>query len=114
MQNNQNKPATPQDYSPLRFDAGFTASVIEHMNNDHAEACLLIVREMSAQSDATSVAMTDLDTLGMVFSVTTAADGCSQTPTHIRIDYPKQLRRSSQVRGMLVAMSKQVRDRAAG
>ena len=113
MRNDQHEVAKPQENSPLRFDAEFTASVIEHMNSDHAEACLLIVRELSAQSDALGVEMTDLDSVGMEFSVTSSVDKSQQTPIRVQIAYPTELRQTSQVRGMLVAMSKTARERAA-
>lgn len=93
----------------MRFDAATVASVIEHMNADHSDACIVMVRAMSAHSDPTEVVMTNIDSHGMEFAVTHATGERENDPDSVRIEFPKPLREASQIRGMLVAMTRQAR-----
>ena len=55
---------------PSPFDADVVAAVTRHMNEDHAGDCLLIVRGLGGQPDATSATMSGLTAAGIDFAAT--------------------------------------------
>lgn len=94
------------------LDKDMTDSVIEHMNSDHSDACVAIVRAFSPHPEATSAIMQTMDRRGLEFKVVTSAN--SGTPdanatSTVRVNFSKPLVRESQIRGQLVALSKLAR-----
>ncbi|MFC0626684.1 DUF2470 domain-containing protein [Kribbella deserti] len=57
-------PLRPDPFAPHVVDA-----VLQHMNEDHAEDCLLIVRMLGGVPDAVAVALTAIDPAGAVYAV---------------------------------------------
>ena len=57
-------PLRPNPFAPHVVDA-----VLQHMNEDHAEDCLLIVRMLGGVPDAVAVALTAIDPVGAIYAV---------------------------------------------
>ncbi|MEM7000761.1 MAG: DUF2470 domain-containing protein [Pseudomonadota bacterium] len=49
------------------------ARIIDHMNEDHADACLLYAHHYADRQDATAALLKDVQQLRMVLEITTAA-----------------------------------------
>lgn len=80
------------------------AGIIEHMNRDHGDALLGIVRHFSGLA-AEEATMVSCDRLGFVVRVKTA-EGMKGT----RIAFPEPVRSKEDARKVLVAMTKVSRD----
>ena len=85
--------------SPNPFSDEVVAAVTRHMNEDHAEDSLLIVRHLGGQPDATSAAMTGLDAEQAVF---TARVGGREVG--VVIAWSERLTERRQVRAEVVTM----------
>lgn len=89
----------------MKIDSDVVFSVVEHMNMDHKDACLCIAKAYSQHKHAIDAAMTSFDSEGLDMQVSD-----EQNNTHaVRIAFDKPLTRESQIRGMLVAMTKHAR-----
>ena len=87
------------------FDADTIRSVVEHMNEDHHDACLCIARAFSPHRTAINAALLSFDSTGLDMRVTE-----SDQATHsVRVVFDRSLTRESQIRGTLVAMTKSAR-----
>lgn len=86
----------------------FTPDVVEaiarHMNDDHAEDSVLIVRALGGQPEATAAVLTGLDADGVDFSV--EVEGRT---VPVRIPWSRRLTERSQVRVEVVRMYDQAR-----
>ena len=84
------------------FDPDVVRAVVAHMNEDHAEANLVIVRAHGA-AEATAAAMSDFDSQTGVWTVM----GPEGPLEDIRIPWPSGVvERREQVRGEVVALYK--------
>ena len=94
-----------RDYASAAVDPLATASagIIEHMNQDHADALRNITRRFGGL-EALEAQMTSCDRLGFVVRVKTA-EGMKGT----RIAFPEEVRSAEDARRVLVAMSKESR-----
>ena len=90
-----------------RFERSTTASVIEHMNNDHADAVLLYARHFAGLKDATRAVLIDVDRSGMILEVHAAQ------LTRARIEFGATLTSEDDVRPMLVKMAREARSALA-
>jgi putative heme iron utilization protein len=88
---------------PIAPDA---AAILEHMNQDHADALPLYCRAFSKLVDISSVSMTAIDRLGFEMSVTTA----SGTQT-LRLPFSTPIADKTDARKSLVALLKDARAR---
>lgn len=52
------------------WDAETVQAVMRHMNEDHAQDCLLLVRRLGNRPDATDARLTGMDRAGLLFAVT--------------------------------------------
>ena len=84
---------------PHSFDADVVAAVLHHMNSDHIDDNLVIVRAFADPSAASAV-MTDLDGDGGTWTVT-AADGSS---AEARIDWSVPVTERSGIRREVVVL----------
>jgi putative heme iron utilization protein len=96
---------TADDYraaeaDPLRDAA---AGILEHMNADHAEALLAIVRHFGGL-EAEQVTMVSIDRLGFVVRAKTAAG-----MKGLRLAFPEPVRTRDDARRVLVAMTRTAR-----
>ncbi|MGC4944508.1 DUF2470 domain-containing protein [Kribbella sp. DT2] len=57
------------------FTPEIVAAVLRHMNEDHADDSLQIVRALGGHPDAVSVQLATIDPAGAVFAVTVVAGG---------------------------------------
>lgn len=89
----------------MMFDEDTVRSVVEHMNEDHQDACLCIARAFGPHRTATNAVLSNFDSDGLDMQITKAG----QTSHSARIAFDKPLTRDSQIRGMLVAMTKNAR-----
>jgi len=84
-------------------EAAFPPDVIEavcrHMNDDHVEDSLLIVRALGDRPNATSATMTGLDDEAAVFSAT--VDGA---PVEVRVPWSGPVTERAQIRAEVVRM----------
>jgi putative heme iron utilization protein len=88
---------------PIAPDA---AAILEHMNQDHADALPLYCRAFSNLSDIVQVSMTAIDRLGFEMSVTTSAH--TQT---LRLPFSAPIGDKTDARKALVALLKEARAR---
>ena len=110
MTTSSNQP--PEDSLP--FDSVTVKSVVEHMNSDHADACLNIVRAFSENGDAAAHAqLIDMDRKGLIFGVQTRESHGSTTHQNVRVNFSKPLRNETQIRGALVGLTRQARQKLA-
>jgi putative heme iron utilization protein len=86
------------------FSTDVVAAIARHMNEDHAEDSVLIVRALGGLPDATSVVLTGLDADGVDF--TAEADGRS---VPVRIPWSRRLTERAQVRAEVVRMYDEAR-----
>ncbi|WP_331272086.1 DUF2470 domain-containing protein [Motilibacter aurantiacus] len=85
--------------SPNPFSDDVIAAVTRHMNEDHAEDSLLIVRHLGGQPDASAATMAGLDADQAVF---TARVGGQEVG--VAIPWSRQLTERRQVREEVVRM----------
>lgn len=110
MANSDNHP--PVD--SLSLDSGTVRSVVEHMNCDHADACLAIVRAFSEQGSAVIQAqLHDMDKQGLIFVIQVHDEQGNSGEQHVRVNFSKPLRTDAQIRGALVGMTRQARQKLA-
>lgn len=103
----------PPDTS-LHLNAETVQSVVEHMNSDHAEACLHIVKAFSEHGNAAVHAqLIDMDRAGLLFTIQTLPDHELASHQNVRINFPKSLRTEAQIRGALVGLTRQARQKLA-
>lgn len=93
------------------LDQDFLESVVEHMNADHGDACLAIVRAFSPYMDAATASLRTMSRQGMQFEVSKSASDSPNDSTIVQINFTKPILRESQIRGQLVAMSKMAREK---
>ncbi len=92
----------------MQFDADTIAAVVEHMNQDHSDACLTIVQAYCEFSSVTSATLHTFDNVAMEFIVLTDDSTDSKTVKR-RICFPKPLRQAGQIRGAIVGLTKSAR-----
>ena len=90
------------EHDPLADDA---AGIIEHMNNDHSDALILLAREF-AGIESQEAAMTAVDRLGFHLRLKTAEGMRGR-----RIAFLREARSPAEARGVLVEMTQQARRR---
>lgn len=78
--------------------------ILEHMNEDHAEALVLITRAFTRATAADSSVMTGVDRYGLTMSVKT-----DKGPRPARIAFPKPIETPDDARRALVALVKKAR-----
>lgn len=81
------------------FDEATIAGVTRHMNEDHAEDTLLIVRALGDRPEARAARMVGLDNDGGIYEV----DGAEGTET-IRIPWARRLTKRAEIRAEVVRM----------
>jgi putative heme iron utilization protein len=84
---------------PDPFPAEVVAQIARHMNDDHAEDNVLIVRGLGGAMRATAARMSGMDADGMDFEA--AIDGIA---VPVRIPFPGRLTERRQVRAEAVRM----------
>ena len=92
---------TPEDADALPPEA--VARAIAHMNDDHAEDSLLIVREL-AEPSATAARMTGIDGHGGTWVATVAGE-----ERVVRIAWPARVADRTGIRDAVVALHRQAR-----
>ncbi|MHB8658589.1 MAG: HugZ family pyridoxamine 5'-phosphate oxidase [Solirubrobacteraceae bacterium] len=84
--------------------ANHASSAISHLNDDHADALLLIAQQLGGYPDATTAHCTGLDRRGIDLTLDTPR---GRAPT--RIAFPSELANSSQLRGATVELTRRAR-----
>jgi hypothetical protein len=94
-----------EDYDQAEVDplADIAASILEHMNDDHAEALVLLARHFG-QCPADTARMIAVDRLGFHLQVHHQGE-----PKGLRLAFPQEVRSASEVRQVLVQMVQQAR-----
>jgi len=90
---------------PLARDA---EGIVEHMNQDHADALVAYARAFTRAVDASVVRMTGIDRYGFELSVETAAG-----PRPARLAFGAEITTSTGARQALIALLKTARERLA-
>jgi heme iron utilization protein len=93
--------AEPDPVEPL------AAGAIEHLNADHAEACLLMAQRLGSRPDAETAVVTRVDRYGMDLE-TVGSAGAGQ----VRLGFEEPVSTPAEIRAATVALAK--RARAAG
>ena len=78
--------------------------IIEHMNEDHADAMVLYCQTMSKATDTTAAVMTSIDRYGFEMSAHTSAG-----PRPIRLAFKNQVSDAEEARKELVSLVKEAR-----
>jgi putative heme iron utilization protein len=94
------------DYMSAEPDplASASAGILQHMNDDHAEAVLAYARALLRHADATAATMTAVDRYGFDLTVTTP-----RGPRAGRLAFDAPVATSDEVRRAMVAMVKTAR-----
>lgn len=79
-------------------------SIIEHMNDDHADANLEFARALGGVRDATSATLVGVDRLGLTLSAVTPA-GRRQ----VRLAFPRLLTHADEAQGAIIELLNQAR-----
>jgi heme iron utilization protein len=82
------------------------AAIIDHMNDDHADAMVLYCRAFSKATAVTSASMTGVDRYGFEISALTP-----QGPRPVRLAFAKPLSTAEEVRAALITMVKDARSK---
>lgn len=101
---------TLADWQAAQADpiAAFAPQIIEHMNDDHAEAMIAYCQAFSRASDTKAATMTAIDRYGFEMSAVTEAG-----PRPIRLAFAAPIENAGQARTALVALVKQARAQLA-
>lgn len=83
----------------LAFLPEESAAILRHMNGDHAEDSILMVRALGGQPLATAASVTGVDKAGIDFVAT--VDGSERT---VRIPWGRTLAARAEVRGEVVRL----------
>ena len=86
--------------------AAAAASIIAHMNDDHADAMVLYCRAFSKATDVTAASTTGIDRYGFEMSAITA-----EGPRPVRLAFPAPVRTPEEARTALVSMLNDARTR---
>ncbi|MBL4684029.1 MAG: DUF2470 domain-containing protein, partial [Nannocystaceae bacterium] len=86
----------------------FATGILEHMNQDHANAMPLYCRAFSKAGEITEATMTGIDRYGFEMSAITA-DG----PRPVRVAFPKAISSKVGAREALVALLGEARAKLA-
>lgn len=98
----------------LSLDSRTVRSVVEHMNRDHADACLAIARAFSEQGAAVLQAqLLDMNKEGLIFGIQTHDGHVNKTDQNVQVNFSKPLRTEAQIRGALVGLTRQARQKLA-
>jgi putative heme iron utilization protein len=81
------------------FDCTVVDAVTRHMNDDHADDALLIVRAHGGRPDAESARMTGMDTHGADFSVRAGDE-----QVVVRVPWARELTERAEVRPEIVRL----------
>ena len=102
---------TAADYRDAAVDplAGDAAAIIDHMNEDHADANLQFVAVLAGLDDASAAAMVGIDRYGVTLRANTPGG-----PRLARIPFAEPLQAAEQARATLIRLLQQARERAAG
>jgi putative heme iron utilization protein len=84
--------------------APFAAGAIEHLNDDHAEACLLIAQRLGGRPDAESAQVTGVDRYGIDL-VATGPEG----PGRVRLPFEYEVAEPGDLRQATVALTRKAR-----
>ena len=84
--------------------AAAAPGIVAHMNDDHAEALVLVCRHQGARSDTTGATMSAVDRYG--FEVVASGPTGRES---VRIGFPRPLASSEEVRAAMVAMVREAR-----
>lgn len=87
----------------------FAASVISHMNQDHADSLVLLCRHQAGLADTTAAVLKAVDRLGFEMSAATPAG-----PRFVRLGFPVPVDTPEQTRAAFVAMVKEARSAGEG
>ena len=85
--------------APNPFEQHVVDAVVRHMNDDHAEDSLLIVRALGGRPEATSAATTGVDAEAIAFSA--QVDGRTEV---VRVPWSAQLTERAQIRAEVTRM----------
>ena len=91
---------------PIAADA---AAILEHMNDDHADALPVYCRAFAGVSDVSGALMTSIDRLGFEISVQTPAGART-----VRLAFPEPIASKTDARTALVALLREGRAKLAG
>lgn len=88
------------------LDEQAVARIIEHMNDDHADALLLYAQAFAGRSTASAAHLVSFDERGMQIR-------CTEDGRHVdcRVEFDRTLQSAGDARQVLVAMSAQARER---
>jgi putative heme iron utilization protein len=87
----------------------YAAGAIEHLNADHADACLLMAQHLGQRADATAAVVTGIDRYGLDL-VATGPQG----PGRVRLGFDEPVVSSDDIRSATVTLTRRARQAGAG
>jgi putative heme iron utilization protein len=96
----------PEQYAQAEPDPlrGASAGIIQHMNDDHADAQVLFCRYFAGRPDTTSASMSAVDRYGFEMIAVSAAGRAA-----VRLAFPNECLTATDVREAMVAMVQEAR-----
>jgi len=88
---------------------GEAQGILEHMNQDHADALVTYCLALSRATDVSAATMTGVDRYGFEMSAVTA-----KGPRPVRIAFPQTVSSSEEVRRVLIELLRDARARLSG
>ncbi len=97
------------DYNDATADpvAPAAAGIVEHMNDDHADANLMYAQHLAGLTDATDATMTSVDRHGFTLQVATPAG-----PRMARLGFNEDAHSGDEVRQAVIVLLKDAREKA--
>jgi heme iron utilization protein len=86
----------------------YAAGAIEHLNADHADACLLMAQHLGQRPDATTAVVTGIDRYGLDL-VATGPGG----PGRVRLGFDEPVATPDAIRGATVTLTRRAREAGA-
>ena len=96
----------PAPTASRELDPADVAAIVEHMNDDHADAVLACARAFGDDADVTAARMTGIDRDG----VDIAREGGDGDPM-LRVPFPTPLRDARDARRALISLTRAARER---
>jgi heme iron utilization protein len=94
---------TTAEPDPLR---PYAAGIVEHMNDDHAEAQVLYCRVFGGRPDTTAARMVTVDRYGFAMLARDSADG---DETAVRLPFGRQVDTTTEVRAAMIELLRRAR-----
>lgn len=91
------------------FDAAVVAAVTSHVNDDHGDACLDIVRALGGVPSASEACLEDVDAVSATFGALVGGE-----VVRVRVPWSRRIGERAEIRTEIVAMHERAAAARAG